>query len=351
MSFRDDVRTIAADFEHARSESLKHHPLARLIREHWPSALRDLLDGDDVHDFRFVGSPGQGQWSAAPWLAVLHPSVTSTAMAGFYPVYLFEPGFETVCLVMGQGAQQLREAVGRSRAGPELARRAELLRKEGGQWRKHGFSEGPFVTLKFVTTATAEDYGKDPWSNTAAFGKRYQVSALPSDAAFAADLRAMLDLYSVMAKKPHLRFAAEDDVLTTLRVAGELPDGSLDGAKKLVTHKQFERRHRNRKLIEAVKKQLGSTCQGCKFKFVNAYGSLMESFVEAHHTVPLSTLPSSGAVLKPTEADFMVLCSNCHRAIHRAGCPSLEEFRKQILGSWRFYKNDNSPDPAKYQEG
>lgn len=338
MSFGDHLRAIAKDFQRARSESLKHHPLARLIREGWPSALRDSLGGREADNFNFVGSPGQGQWSAAPWLAVLLPSVTRSAMEGFYPVYLFEPGFETVCLVMGQGAQQLVDAVGRKRAGVELARRAELLRANGGAWRIRGFTEGPFTTLKFVTTASQDDYSTDPWSNTAAFGKRYVVSALPSDDALAADLRTMLEVYVEMAGKSKLNFATEDDELMTLRAAGELPDGSLDGAKKIITHKNFEKRHRNRMLIESVKRKLGSACQGCEFSFVQAYGELMRNFIEAHHKVPLSTLPDSGALLKPTEADFMVLCSNCHRAIHRAGCPDLDEFKKQLHGLWRFHQ-------------
>ncbi|AGU51513.1 hypothetical protein VAPA_1c44400 [Variovorax paradoxus B4] len=338
MGFGDHLREIAQGFQRARTEPLANHPLAALIRQSWPSSLRDSLGGRDAERYQFVGSPGQGQWSAAPWLAVLLHTVTKSAMGGFYPVYLFEPGFQTVCLVMGQGAQQLTDAVGRKRAGVELALRAQQMRANGGRWREQGFNEGPFTTLKFVTTANQRDYAADPWSNTAAFGKRYAVSALPEDAELVADLRAMLQLYDAMAEQRILKFSEEDEELSTLSAAGELPSGSLDGAKKVIVHKQIERRHRDRKLIERVKKQLGVECQACHFDFASAYGSLMEKFIEAHHNVPISTLPDTGAILKPTEADFMVLCSNCHRAIHRAGCPDLMEFKKHHVKG-HFYKS------------
>ena len=30
------------------------------------------------------------------------------------------------------------------------------------------------------------------------------------------------------------------------------------------------------------------------------------------------------------ESDFAILCANCHRMIHKYGCPSLEEFKDKI---------------------
>ena len=329
MGFGDQLRAIAVDFQHARNKPLAKHPLAYLIRRTWPDSLRGAL-GESAERYIFKGSPGQGQWSAAPWLAVLLPSVSTSAMGGFYPVYLFEPGFETVCLVMGQGAQQLIDAVGAKRAGVELVLRARRMREQGGQWHDLGFIEGPFITLKFVTTAVENDYEHDPWSNTAAFGKRYHIKTLPTDEVLVADLRAMLRLYEKMALNSDLNFSTEDDELSTLKAAGELPDGALDGAKKLIAHKQLEKRQRDGKLIARVKKNLGDKCQACRFHFGSAYPGLMPKYIEAHHNVPLSTQPKEGVFLEPTEKDFMVLCSNCHRAIHRAGCPSLEDFKKLL---------------------
>lgn len=329
MGFTDQLRSIGKDFPNARKEPFKGHKLADQIRTDWPASIKDLLEKQRVDQYKFDSSPGLGQWSEAPWLAVLHPAVTSTAMAGFYPVYLFEPGFQTVCLVLGQGAQKLTEALGKKIALEELAKRATLLRARGGEWTLQGFNDGPFQTLKATSVAKPSTSRKDPWSVSVAFGKRYQLAELPTDRVMADDLVKMLDLYDEMAKQTDLLFAPLDEELVDLKDSGELPSKSLDGAIKVIEHRKFEKRHRNRALIAKAKKKLGDKCQACSFSFSSVYGSYMKGFIEAHHKVPISTLPAAGAVLTPTEDDFMVLCSNCHRAIHRAGCPDLETFKNE----------------------
>lgn len=326
MTFGDQLRSIAGEFAAARLEPFKGHPLAYLIRREWPETLKAALGEERARRYRFDASPGLGQWSEAPWLAVMSPAITVSAMVGVYPVYLFEPGFKTVCLVMGQGTQRLEEAVGRKRAAGELIKRAALIRKRGGPWEKAGFSIGPFNTLKSVAIVRDADQISDPWASTAAFGIRYEIDNLPNDTVMAAHLSSMLDLYDQMISNGSLIFTKIDDELLELRDSGELPTGTIDGAKEVVEHRKFERRTRNSKLIADVKKRLGSTCQACKFSFGHFYGAHMAGFIEAHHIVPISSLGDVGAVLKPDANDFMVLCSNCHRAIHRAGCPDLNTF-------------------------
>lgn len=331
MEFTDIIRYIAGHFSDARKEAFADHPLATTIRSKWPASLRSLMPPGVVEKYVFDSSPGLGQWSHAPWLAVLSPEVTRTAMAGFYPVYLFEPGFKSICLVMGQGAQILRATLGRKAALTELAARADILRTAAAGWEAEGFSVGPFVTLKAVSAASA-DPKKDPWSVSVAFGKRYDVASLPSNSEMGQDLTRMLRIYGRMAGLPKLRFVEQDEDLSELKNDGELPPGSLDGAKRVIEHRKFEKRNRNRKLIAEVKKRFPAQCAACNFSFAEKYGEYMADFIEVHHKVPLSTLPDGGAVLKPTAEDFMVLCSNCHRAIHRAGCPDLESFRTSICG-------------------
>lgn len=60
-------------------------------------------------------------------------------------------------------------------------------------------------------------------------------------------------------------------------------------------------------------------CAVCGFDFAVAYGSLGEDFIEAHHTLPLDALVG----LTSTDTDDLALvCSNCHRMLHR-GAPQL----------------------------
>lgn len=333
--FRDLLEEIAVNYDSARSEPLKGHPLALAIRTSWPSKARELIGTSLASELRVKASEGQGRWADAPWLAIFHSEITSGAMSGFYPVYLFEPGFRTVCLVMGQGAESLVRSMGK-RALPELSRRAELLRQCGGDWRAAGFTDGPFQTLKSVSRSNPGDEKGDLWSLSAAFGKRYEIAALPNDEVLGEDLKAMLALYQAMVQLPTLRFAEWDASVEALKENGELPKGALEGVKRVIEHKRIEKRSRDRKLVKEVKARLGVSCQACGYALRTLYGTSMEDYIEVHHKVPLHTLPEGGAFLMPSEKDFIVLCSNCHKAIHKAGCPDIDDFRRQLnkVGGW-----------------
>lgn len=334
---------IATEFLTARSQPLKGHPLAKAIRNDWSKAAYDLVLPKYQDQYEFVSSPGVGQWNSAPWLAVLHPDITRSAQAGYYPVYLFEPGFQTVCLVMGQGAERLEQAVGKSRALTELQKRAERLRSAATTWNTAGFSAGPFQTTRDTAAKRVNkgDSQLDPWAISVAFGKRYEIAALPTEAVLREDLNRMLKIYNDLVSKKTLDDSALDEMLADMAATGELPktpEAGIDGAKRVAYHKKFEYRHRNRALIKRVKRKLGSICQACSFRFDTLYGPSMAGFIEAHHSKPISEFSDSGATLEPTEDHFMVLCSNCHRAIHAAGCPDLATFKAALQG--RFLVSD-----------
>jgi 5-methylcytosine-specific restriction protein A len=89
-----------------------------------------------------------------------------------------------------------------------------------------------------------------------------------------------------------------------------------EGRLLTVTHL---RRERNRNLVEARKnlalKETGQLrCECCNLNFVERYGKHGEGFIEVHHTQPLHTLTEGQ---KTHVKDLALLCSNCHRMIHR----------------------------------
>lgn len=59
----------------------------------------------------------------------------------------------------------------------------------------------------------------------------------------------------------------------------------------------------------------GTTCMACGFNYKKIYGEHGENYIEVHHIVPLSLIKEN--VLINPETDMVVLCSNCHRMIHR----------------------------------
>ena len=97
----------------------------------------------------------------------------------------------------------------------------------------------------------------------------------------------------------------------------DLPATGTEGAARLVSHLC---RERNRALVDAKKAATLSVkgslcCEACGFDFSVAYGALGEGFCEVHHLVPLSASTES---VTTTLDDLAVLCSNCHRVIHRS---------------------------------
>lgn len=85
-----------------------------------------------------------------------------------------------------------------------------------------------------------------------------------------------------------------------------------------------------KKKKKEVKKQTGRlACEVCGFAFSDRYGELGEGFIECHHRLPLA---AHNERITRT-ADLALVCSNCHRMIHR-GQPmlSIEQLRERVRG-------------------
>lgn len=87
--------------------------------------------------------------------------------------------------------------------------------------------------------------------------------------------------------------------------------------------KEIERKHklreRNQAVIKAAKdsfkqKEGKLYCQVCTFNFHKQYGEIGCDFIEGHHTLPMSALEEE---VKTKINDIALVCSNCHRMLHR----------------------------------
>ena len=56
------------------------------------------------------------------------------------------------------------------------------------------------------------------------------------------------------------------------------------------------------------------TCEACDLDFAESYGPMGEGFIECHYAMPLSL----GVVRKTKIEDLALVCSNCHRMLHRS---------------------------------
>lgn len=91
--------------------------------------------------------------------------------------------------------------------------------------------------------------------------------------------------------------------------------GSGEGGVALRAHLRRERdpKLRRRKIADTKRRGLAIACEVCTFDFGHEYGSHGLDYIECHHRTPLHVTGQTQTRL----ADLALLCSNCHRMIHR----------------------------------
>ena len=104
-----------------------------------------------------------------------------------------------------------------------------------------------------------------------------------------------------------------------------------EGRKRLIQHARTER-IRNPALIREskrlFKKKHGKLyCEVCSFDFERKYGQRGKDYIEAHHKTPISELES---VVDCTVDDLTLVCSNCHRMLHRPPWITSDELQMAI---------------------
>ena len=106
-----------------------------------------------------------------------------------------------------------------------------------------------------------------------------------------------------------------------------------EGGLALRAHLRRERdpKLRGRKIADAKRRGLPIACEVCSFDFGQVYGSHGLDYIECHHRVPLHVTGQTQTRLD----DLALLCSNCHRMIHRTKqWLTIEELRS-ILAAQR----------------
>ena len=87
----------------------------------------------------------------------------------------------------------------------------------------------------------------------------------------------------------------------------------LEGRSRAIVSRVRERSPR---LRAAALEIHGFLCQVCGFDFEGTYGAWGRGFIEVHHIRELGAAPAEGVEVNPA-TDLAVVCSNCHRMIHR----------------------------------
>jgi len=135
-----------------------------------------------------------------------------------------------------------------------------------------------------------------------------------------------------------IKAIAKDPILVS-KVAQVEDDENyeLDTVKEgQVLYKLHKVRERDKTIIAEKKKSVLKAngkleCEACGFNFENKYGEIGKGFIECHDIVPLSKFDGS----KETKLkDLALVCSNCHRMLHRdISVLNIDEFKLKVIKS------------------
>lgn len=102
-----------------------------------------------------------------------------------------------------------------------------------------------------------------------------------------------------------------------------------------IMYRMHKQRERNQTLIRKIKEKALNvkgklSCEVCGFAFEDKYGDLGQGYIECHHIIPLSDLEKSTYTKEP---DLALVCSNCHKMLHRTRpWLMINDLRSKLLG-------------------
>jgi 5-methylcytosine-specific restriction protein A len=314
MSLNTALRILIEEYPKAMEQPFKDNEVAKFIRNDIPEYINEIIDSNDR--FKVEGSPGKGNWAGVPWVAVLDRFITETVQDGYYAVYLVKEDFSGIYLSLNQGVTTVQKQYG-SAAKEALEIRAKDYAARIGKIPER------MSTGAIDLACTAKSKLGPLYEVGSVLSFYYSADNLPDDEELARNLESVLSLYYLLSIK-------EAQLYTDNELEDDESGLEFENLKKIRIHKRIER---NSKLSKKVKKLKGCTCEACGFNFAEMYGEIGEGFIEAHHLKPLHTLTGEKIALDPVK-DFSVLCSNCHKMIHRSEFVSeVNEFRDKYVKS------------------
>lgn len=135
----------------------------------------------------------------------------------------------------------------------------------------------------------------------------------------------------------HIKAIAEDsDLPNQLYLIPEEEHGELNEVQEgAVIYKLHKYRERDVGIVLKKKSVVFENsgkllCEACEFDFNEKYGELGFKYIECHHRTPLSEFTSTS---KTTLFDLALVCSNCHRMLHRKTDGLSVEGLKRLIAS------------------
>jgi len=312
MNLNEALKAVVENYEKAMTQAFsKANPIYQTIINEIPGKIVDLL-GAKWSGLKIKGGVGTGNWAQVPWCCLLNSRVTTTPKKGIYVVYLFNVKYNKIYISLNQGTDSLNEEYGDKEYIDILKLRASLYKSKLNKYKDQ---------LPLDNIVNFRGRKADGYSAGHIIGIEYDAMNLPSDSKLVADLNVILEAYSSL---------FDDEIEPLDEDEAELIESkykTIEEKKIYCLHRRIERNSSAKK----VKKIHGLKCECCGLNFEEQYGEIGKGFIEVHHLIPLSSLKLGECRKYDLDKDFAVLCSNCHRMIHRQSDPSdIDALRKQI---------------------
>ena len=215
---------------------------------------------------------------------------------------------DEIILVMDFYMENFEKIPGKD--SPEIRELSELLnrfRNKNGLYGDAKFRNTNGVYMKMM--------------NLRGFDDRYEGKGLPASSK--GDREVWNDFFD---KPEELKKAANSirryissdntEIDINLDIDNEFEEEASEGKVVTRIHQTYERDTKlvRRKKEKVLKEKGKLTCEVCGFDFRARYGERGREYIECHHTKPVSEIGDKG---KTSLDDLALLCSNCHRMIHR----------------------------------
>jgi 5-methylcytosine-specific restriction protein A len=319
-----EFKYVLDNYFESRSKKLNASDLSyQSVCYNIPNEISKLINNDER--YLVEGSVGLGNWASVPWIAIFDRLVTTSAQNGYYPVFLFKEDMSGFYLSLGVGVTNIRLEFKRIKKIEEVLRiqTTNILAKI--EHIPDMFSPNTINPIKLRSNNSKNTSLAKYYEDGCVISKYYSATSLPTELELKLDIQNILDVYNDITYN-----TLSDSVDNVIEQIKDFP--KFIGTEKIKEVKQHLRIERNQRLIKEVKKRKGYDCECCGMNFEKQYGEIGKNFIEAHHKQPIHTL-TGDVVELDAEKDFYVLCSNCHRMIHKLADPSKIESLKLLINN------------------
>ena len=179
------------------------HPMFDLVTDEWSKKVSNIVN---LKKYKVESKLGDGNLSAAPWLAIMDRTITESATEMYYVVYLFSRSAKKLYLSLGIGATQFQQIYGITN---KCIEKLEIAKKEfRSSFNKYNTSKYADKidiledNLDFETALKGSSRNLNScYEKGTVFSKEYNLDQI-NDEILSKDLNEFINIYSNIVNDP-----------------------------------------------------------------------------------------------------------------------------------------------------